>query len=509
MGSSWQRSTVTHGNRTTLDLVREQTYAFRALAGIKRRSDGVEVESHIQERLQGQVSNQLRTRTPSLQPRSNEPRQPLPRLQASRIVPVVDGEDRQSVTTSRPVPSLPRFSSTPGPSQNPLLSLRHPRYALPSKLVDNLESLGVRSIYPWQSSCLLGRGLLEGEQNLVYTAPTGGGKSLVADVLLLRRIIENPGKKAIVVLPYVALVQEKLKWLKALVDGVCRDVDMSESQPSTTWRSSNTSIRVAGFFGGSKSSVEWPECDVAVCTIEKANSLVNAAIEEGKHVDLSAIVLDELHMLNEEHRGYILELLASKLVSLESGVQIIGMSATLSNPQLIAEWLKAKFYVAKYRPIPIEEHLVYENEIYPTANAKDFFRTVSQLTTEEMYSTPHPKACRTILKSEYKDLSNPLTNAVVALAVETALDGHAALIFCNSRLGAEKTACLVSDAMPVDCVDVTTLNKRQDLIASLQALPGGFEASLIRTISRGVGFHHAGLTTEERELVAEAYDKGV
>jgi replicative superfamily II helicase len=40
-------------------------------------------------------------------------------------------------------------------------------------------------------------------------------------------------------------------------------------------------------------------------------------------------VLDELHMLNDEHRGYMMELMATKLLSLQHNVQIIGMSATL------------------------------------------------------------------------------------------------------------------------------------------------------------------------------------
>jgi replicative superfamily II helicase len=44
----------------------------------------------------------------------------------------------------------------------------------------------------------------------VHTAPTGGGKSLVADVLLPKKIIHEPTKKAILVLLYVVLVQEKL-----------------------------------------------------------------------------------------------------------------------------------------------------------------------------------------------------------------------------------------------------------------------------------------------------------
>ena len=112
--------------------------------------------------------------------------------------------------------------STPTASLNPLLRLAHPSYGLPASLVRNFTALGIDSIYPWQSSCLLGRGILTGEQNLVYSAPTGGGKSLVADVLMLKRVIEDPTKKAILVLPYVALVQEKLQWLRKVVDGVSK-----------------------------------------------------------------------------------------------------------------------------------------------------------------------------------------------------------------------------------------------------------------------------------------------
>jgi DNA polymerase theta len=39
--------------------------------------------------------------------------------------------------------------------------------------------------------------------------------------------------------------------------------------------------------------------------------------------------MDELHMLADEGRGYILELMATKLLSLEQNIQLIGMSATL------------------------------------------------------------------------------------------------------------------------------------------------------------------------------------
>lgn len=387
-----------------------------------------------------------------------------------------------------------------------MLSLRHARYGLPSELVDNFESLGVRSIYPWQSSCLLGKGLLEGSQNLIYTAPTGGGKSLVADVLMLRRVIDDPGMKAILVLPYVALVQEKLKWLRSVVTDVKRNVSEVNSNG---FRRMDPSIQVMGFLGGSRAKITWDDFDIAVCTIEKANALVNSAIEDGKIDQLGILVLDELHMLDDEGRGYIMELTATKLLCVQHGIQLVGMSATLSNPKLLADWLQAKFYVSKYRPIPIEEHLVYDNSIYPTANAKEFFRTASQLSARSPPTQRPVTACATIDKSPHPELENPMLNAVVSLATETAMGGYGALVFCGSRLGVEKMAALISDAVPSEEASTDVDDKRENILASLRSLPNGYEPTFNTTVPAGIGFHHAGLTVEERDLIAEAYDKGV
>lgn len=56
---------------------------------------------------------------------------------------------------------------------------------------------------------------------------------------------------------------------------------------------------------------------------------MNTAIDDCSISKLSAVVLDELHMIDDDHRGYLLELMATKLLSLEQSVQIVGMSATL------------------------------------------------------------------------------------------------------------------------------------------------------------------------------------
>ncbi|EER43307.1 DNA polymerase I [Histoplasma capsulatum H143] len=433
------------------------------------------------------------------------------RIIASQIRDVPDAVGISSDTISE-YSQRQAVSSTPGPSQNPLLSLSHQSYGLPPQLVANFASLGVNCIYPWQASCLLGRGHLTAEKNLVYSAPTGGGKSLVADVLMLKRVIEDPAKRAILVLPYVALVQEKLKWLRRVVEGVDKNVDMSttagEASSAPKWKQPQKSIRVTGFFGGSKTRATWTDTDIAVCTIEKANSLVNAAIEECSINDLGVVVLDELHMLDDEHRGYLIEIMVTKLLLLQQDIQIVGMSATLSNTEVLAKWLHANYYISKYRPILIQEHLVYNNAIYPATSSKEFFRTAMQLNKPDS-SPNYSLACRIIDRSMHKELGNPTANAMVSLALETALSGYGALVFCGGRQACQSNAVLVSHAMPDEtALDNDLLERRMDLIAGLQSLPCGLDPVLQMTVIKGVAFHHAGLTTEERDLIAEAYDKG-
>lgn len=57
---------------------------------------------------------------------------------------------------------------------------------------------------------------------------------------------------------------------------------------------------------------------------------MNTAIEDCSISALQAVVLDECHMIDDGYRGYLLELLATKLLCLDQPVQIIGMSATLA-----------------------------------------------------------------------------------------------------------------------------------------------------------------------------------
>ncbi|KAL8923598.1 MAG: hypothetical protein Q9208_004545 [Pyrenodesmia sp. 3 TL-2023] len=53
------------------------------------------------------------------------------------------------------------------------------------------------------------------------------------------------------------------------------------------------------------------------------------------------------------------------------------------------------------------------------------------------------------------------------------------------------------------------LEQREDIVHDLRGLPVGLDETLEKTVPRGVAFHHAGLTIEEREILARAYDARV
>ncbi|KAJ4422146.1 hypothetical protein N0V82_003230 [Gnomoniopsis sp. IMI 355080] len=437
----------------------------------------------------------------------------LPRLVASEITRKVSRVTQNGIVNLSEYSQRQAFPSTPTAAHDGFLKLSHRIYRLPEPLVVNLESLGIHSIYPWQKQCLLGPGLLKGEKNLVYSAPTGGGKSLVADVLMLKKILEDREAKALLVLPYVALVQEKVRWLRTVVNGISREAisgPIKESERKL-WRkrADEDTVRVVGFFGGSKIKQTWQDFDIGVCTMEKANSLVNGAIDDGTIANLKVVVLDELHMVDDDHRGYLLELMATKLLSLDDhAVQIIGMSATLTNIRLLATWLQGHFYETNYRPIPIQEHLVYDGKIYEAGKARLLIRAASQANHSQA-SQAQSTAIGSIAPSESKELKDAVMNSVVALANETARAGYGALVFASSRAGCEADSLMISRVMPTFSeMDVDVQEKRTDLLGDLRSLPGGLDPTLAQTIPNGVAFHHAGLTTEERDLIANAYDSG-
>lgn len=146
-----------------------------------------------------------------------------------------------------------------------VLSLAHAKWALRQEVVLGYAGCGIKEMYQWQSDCLSIPGLLSGKRNVVYTAPTSAGKSLVADVLMIRKVVAQR-KKAIIVLPYIAIVQEKTRFLKKVLGNMRVSVPRKGPWDKTK---SPKPVNIVGFHHGANTRIGWEELDIAICTIEK------------------------------------------------------------------------------------------------------------------------------------------------------------------------------------------------------------------------------------------------
>ncbi len=151
--------------------------------------------------------------------------------------------------------------------------------------------------------------------------------------------------------------------------------------------------------------------------------------------------------------------------------------------------------------------MVYDRNIYTVGATRYLAKAVAQSKSEPTQDPAHP--VRTIVPSAHKELQDPVLDAVIALANETARSGYGALVFSGSRAMCESDSLLISRVMPGPAdTNSVILDRRIDLLGELRSLSTDLDKTLEQTIPAGVAFHHAGMTTEERDLVANAYESG-
>jgi helicase len=302
--------------------------------------------------------------------------------------------------------------------------------------VDHYRERGVETLYPPQARAVEA-GLLEGE-SVVAAVPTAGGKTLIAELATLAAHAD--GGRVLYIVPLRALAAEKGREFADL-----------------------PGVEVAVATGEMAQRTDLDDADLLVATAEKADSLLRTGGLPAD--DLAVVVVDELHLLDDDSRGPTLEMTVAALRRRHPDCQVVALSATVGNAGALADWLGATLVDSDWRPVELRRGVYYDGQIA--------FR-------------------------EAPVRSVPGEESAVGLVDDTVDGGGQALVFVHSRRAAEELATDLADG----AVAAPAPEVGDDLRATARTATG---RRLAAAADGGVAFHHAGLRPGHRRRIETAY----
>jgi replicative superfamily II helicase len=295
--------------------------------------------------------------------------------------------------------------------------------------------------------------ILENDENVVVSAPTASGKTALAELAICRTL--ERGGTALFLAPLRALTNEKeAEWERFEPMGYSVYVVTGERDlnPRRAERA-----------------------DILVMTPEKADSATR------KHdtpryefiTDVDCCVIDEVHLLDSDRRGAVLEVTISRLRRL-CAPRVVALSATMPNVEDVAEWLDAPpentfEFGDDYRPVPLRATV----ETYAHG--------------ENPFADKYRRLYRAI------DLAQPHVE-----------DGGQALVFVSSRQDTVRAAEKARDVIAERDIE---MGARGDYDFHVDA--GALRNDTLRqSVVDGVGFHHAGLSREDKNAAEKWFKQG-
>lgn len=326
---------------------------------------------------------------------------------------------------------------------------------LPKEVKRFYQVSGIMELYPPQAEAVK-KGLLDGK-NLLAAIPTASGKTLLAELAMLKSVL--CGGKALYIVPLRALASEKFRRFKEFTEfgvkvGISTgDYDLKDEKLGLN--------------------------DIIVATSEKVDSLLRN--ETSWMQEISVVVADEVHLIDSPDRGPTLEVTLGKLRRMNPGCQILALSATVGNAEELAAWLNAELVLSEWRPTELREG-VYFSGTYSFLGAD---RSVAE-----------------------RPVERTTKDEAVNLVLDTLKEGGQCLVFESSRRNctgfAKKAAPWIKATLSAE--DIEDLGLIADEI--LENSETDLGVTLATCIRSGAAFHHAGLSSALRELVEEGFRGG-
>ena len=321
---------------------------------------------------------------------------------------------------------------------------------------------------------------LENGKGVLVAAPTGAGKTIVGEFAV--DLVINSGGKCFYTTPIKALSNQKYTEL-------CSKYGDSKIGLLT----GDTSIN--------------SEAQIVVMTTEVLRNMIYS---NSKTInDLKYVVMDEVHYLADKFRGAVWEEI---LIHLSDAVQIISLSATVSNAEEFGEWLQTvrgetEVIVSEIRPVPLYQHVLFGNRLLDLFGENQKLNPELTRLERDSYRQARgnwrdrPKGPKPLMRSE----------VIEKLDRENLLPAIT-FIFSRNNCDAAVRQCLAGG------LKLTNTDERK-IIRSVIAknMKNLAEEDLIvlgyyewaDALERGIAAHHAGLLPAFKVTVEELFQQGL
>ena len=334
--------------------------------------------------------------------------------------------------------------------------------------------------FPLDEFQISGCQALESGKGVLVAAPTGAGKTIVGEFAVELAI--NSGTKCFYTTPIKALSNQKYSELVT---------KYGESKVGLL--TGDTSIN--------------SEAQIVVMTTEILRNMIYA--NSTTIHKLKFVVMDEVHYLADKFRGAVWEEI---LIHLPESVQVVSLSATVSNAEEFGEWLQTvrgetEIIVSEVRPVPLYQHVLFGNRLIDLFN--DEMRLNPELTKLErdMYRQirgnwrDKPKGPKTLTRPE-----------VIEKLEREGLLPAITFIFSRKACDAAVKQCLQSGIKLTNEKDRSRIrevvNKNIGNLAQDDLVVLGYY-EWFEALEKGIAAHHAGLLPAFKTTVEELFQEGL